>query len=193
MTYSDIVFIGNEVRFILNTTYNINLAAQNASLAARNGGNIKGFQVVANELKNFSNKLAGAMDILAKDIFKISESVSMIYKEQRVLNIFQDTTNRLNDINVLQDVIQQANTRYDEIYDLLQERLINLEKFLTRSLKEYGRGMSLARSALIESSVDSISVTMLKNVARDLERTINDIFVRLKTIEKRVITSKECA
>jgi hypothetical protein len=186
MTYQGIVYIGNEIRFVLNTSRQVNLAAQNASLAARRAGNARGFQAVSSELKTFSQELAKAMGEMSVDILAIAEGVSSGYRELRLLRQFE-TANRLSgDGTVLTDVLLHVGRRRSNNSAVLAERMQRLGLQLTRSMRLCSNGRALARSAMIEATCGGESEDMLRNVAHDIERTIEDIHVRLKTIGTRL-------
>jgi hypothetical protein len=186
MTYKGIVYISNEIRFVLNTARQVNIAAQNASLAARRAGNALGFQAVSSELKTFSQMLAKAMDEMSSDILAISQGVSRTYRESRMFRQMEIAQQMCADTHLLADVMNRLENRRCENKTVLNERLQLLALQLARSMRLCSSGRALARSAMIEATCGGESEGMLKNVAHDIERTIEDIHTRLKTIGTRL-------
>jgi len=66
---------------VLDTARQVNLAAQNDSLAARRAGNARGFQAVSSELKVFCQGVGTVLNELSMDILGISEGVSGGYSQ----------------------------------------------------------------------------------------------------------------
>ena len=186
MTYKGVVYISNEIRFVLNTARQVNLAAQNASLAARRAGNARGFQAVSSELKTFSQGLAKAMGEMSADILAIAQGVSGGYREQRLSRHFETAHRLSGDAAELADVLLRVGQRRYENRALLSERLQRLSGELSRSMRLCSNGRALARSAMIEATSGGESEGMLRNVAQDIERTIEDVHVRLKVIGTRL-------
>jgi len=66
MKYKNIIELSNNIRCILETSRQLQLASVNAALAARRVGNVRGFQAVAGELKVFSHKLENEMSAMSQ-------------------------------------------------------------------------------------------------------------------------------
>jgi hypothetical protein len=190
MTYQGILEISNEIRFVLDTARQVNLASQNASLAARRAGNAKGFQAVSSELKSFSNRLAQCMSNMSEDILAISQGVSSGYREIRLSNYLHEIVTNIGDSSLLAKAFKQIEYRKDQTQNILGDRLQGLGLQLSRSMRQCNNGRALARSAMIEASSGGEFEAMLKNVALDIEYTIEDIHARLKVIWIRLQNEK---
>jgi DNA-binding ferritin-like protein len=186
MTYEGIVIISNEIRYVLDTARQVNLAAQNASLAARRAGNVRGFQAVSAELKLFSQGLATAMHEMSQDIHGIAQLVSSIYRHQRYAGYFAQAARQTGEAGLLTQVRAATEQRHHQILDAQAERLQRLEGQLVRSVRICSNGRALARSAMIEAASGGEWEQMLKNVAGDIEHTIADVHERLKLIGNRL-------
>lgn len=186
MTYQGIVYISNEIRFVLNTARQVNLAAQNASLAARRAGNAWGFQAVAAELKGFSQALAHAMNGMAVDIHSIARGVSGDRHQRRYCEHYAIALGRLDDTEVLETALVRVGQRRASVLADLMERILGLQSQVKQSLRLCSNGRALARSARIESAYSGAFEGMLRNVAVDIERTISEIHARLRKIEARL-------
>lgn len=190
MTYTGIVYISNEIRYVLETAYKVNLAAQNASLAARRAGNARGFQAVSAELKFFSQGLARTMGEMAGDIHAIAQRVSEHYRQQRSSRFFANIVELTGEI----PAVKQAHARtWRRQVSALNELIDKIGQFalrLARSIHLCSSGRSLARSAKIEATSGGEWELMLRNVAGDIEDTIEDMHMRLKSIAVRLNQEK---
>lgn len=186
MTYQGIVNISNEIRFVLDTARQVNLTAQNASLAARRAGNVRGFQAVSTELKTFSHNLARAMSNMSGDILAIAQAVSGNYRETRLSGYCKAVLKLIGESSLVIGALEKIALRDTGVKTMLDSRLQGLSMQLSRSLRLCNNGRALARSAMIEASSGGESEAMLKQVAQDIERTIEDIHGRLKVIGMRL-------
>lgn len=191
MTYQGIVYIGNEIRYVLETARQVNLAAQNASLAARRAGNVLGFQAVSVELKSFSQGLAAEMDKMSTDILGIAHCVSAGYRQQRRAGHYHSAETLAGNVAALAQAQLRVASRNEVMRAALGERVYTLAQQLRRSIQRCGNGRALARSAMIEARGGGESEQMLRNVAHDIERTIEDVYRRLKLIAARLYNEQE--
>lgn len=191
MTYQGIVHISNEIRFVLDTARQVNLAAQNASLAARRAGNVRGFQAVAAELKDFSQGLAHSMGDMAADIQSIARGVSLDRHQRRHCEHYAATLGRVEETDLLAAALDRVGRRRSGVLSALLERVLRLESQIKQSLRLCRNGRALARSARIEAAYSGGFEGMLRNVAQDIERTIDDIHTRLKSIEARLTNEQD--
>ncbi len=182
MTYQSIVAISNEVRFVLNTTYQVNLTAQNASLAARRAGNVRGFQAVASSLKVFSQELADAMNAMSEEILAMARDVSLDYRLRRNCSFFASALGVAMDDMTLENALEGVSRQRASVMDQLCRRTQHLGPRLQSSLRLCSKGRALARSATIEAAYGGSSESLLRNVAHSIERTIEEIHQRLKAI-----------
>lgn len=190
MTYKGIVYISNEIRFILDTSRQVNLAAQNASLVARRAGNARGFQAVAAELKVFSQGLASTMHEMSQDILGIAQDVSGAYSQLRFTRYYASAARQATAVPLLDTVQEQAQQRHRVILTAMADKLRSLVQRLARSMRVCSNGRALARSAMIEATSGGEWESMLRNVAQDIERTIVQIHERLKLIGKCLNSEK---
>jgi hypothetical protein len=191
MTYQGIVYISNEIRFVLETARQVNLAAQNASLAARRAGNALGFQAVSVELKKFSQVLAGAMSGMSNNILAMASGVSRAYREERYAKLYRVTQDMLSDQQKIEHALSTAKNRHNSSMGVLRTRMMELDLQVVQSMKVCNNGRALSRSALIEATRGGDMENMLRNVAHDIERTIEDIYSRLKKIGVRLMNELE--
>lgn len=182
VTYQDMVHISNEIRAVLDTARQVNLAAQNASLASRRAGNARGFQAVANELKAFSQQLASAMDGMAGDILLLAQGVSADFRQSHQLRLFRKIGDQRNDCPQLAQACERVSGIQTEHRRVQNIQVTELLVRLGRSLRLCMNGRTLARSAQIEATAGGSFEAMLRKVARDMERTIEEIHVRLQRI-----------
>ena len=193
MTYQSIVHISNEIRFVLNTSRQVNLAAQNASLAARRVGNAWGFQAVSVELKTFSQQLGEAMGQMADDIHAVAQGVSANYRQHRLHHHQRTAAGNSSSNTALENALRRSEEQLKAIGHSLARRLRDLEMRVTKSLRLCNNGRALARSAMIEATGGGTSLSLLRNVADDIERTIEDIHQRLKKVKSYLMNGLEDA
>lgn len=186
MDYRCIVLISNEVRCVLDIARQVSLAAQNAGLASRRAGNVRGFQAVALAVKMFSLELADAMDDMALQMLRITHGVSQQSRLQRFSGHFvraRDNGAQGTRVETALDALEQ---RRSGVQLALERQLEDLQASLRLSLRLCGNGRALARSATIEAAYGGQSEQLLKNAARSIEGTIEDIHARLKAIAARL-------
>ena len=152
MTYQGIVYISNEIRQVLNTSREVKLSAQNASLAARRAGRVLGFQTVSAELMIFGEGLGNAMSEMAGNILSVAEGVSGISSHKRSHKYLQVAHTINGKSELLTETLKRVEHREAGLGDVLSERLRRLEKRLFRALRLCNNGRALVSSAKIEAS-----------------------------------------
>lgn len=185
MRYQDIIFICNNIRSILDTSRRSHLAAINASLVARRAGNSKGFKAVAIELKAFSLRLMEAMREMSVQILVVSEAVSNLYRQRHSLRNHEEAYSR-SQSSVQVTILARANARQNGLSAALLKHVKQLAQLVIRALRMCLIGRNLARAAMVEAAYGGATTGMLKNVAIDIESTIESIHGQLKAIHLRI-------
>jgi hypothetical protein len=185
MVYQDIILISNDIRSILDTSRQSHLAAINAALAARRAGNVKGFEAVAGEVKAFSLLLTTAMHEMSVHILAVSQAVSNLYRQRHSLRNHEGAYERSQNSGLVA-VLTHAKARQRNLNAVLLEQVQRLAYQVVLALRLCLTGRNLARAAMVEAAYGGEATGMLKNVASDIETTIDAIQVRLKAIHQRI-------
>ncbi|MDX8400236.1 MAG: hypothetical protein R8K20_08300 [Gallionellaceae bacterium] len=181
--------VNEEIKKVSNLTFGVNLVALNAMLVAKSAGErSRGFGVVSSELRMFSGKLRETMQTLALRIFDLVNGVAQMQKHSRELDRMRTAEGMIASMHehmvapllrkelVLAQFTQSINKDQDQ---LLRE--------VRRTLQLCDWGSSLARSAKIESVYGGEMADTLKQVAAQIEDTIEEILNTLNALEMRLL------
>lgn len=179
-----VVRANEEIKKVIRVSSGVNLVALNAMLIAkRSGEKSRGFAVVSAELRVFSRKLAVAMAELGVLIFDLTRDAAAMRKQHHELR-------HLLNINVKQELIEPVLARMDERMVNTGEKIerdwCKLRLELGRVLQLCETGGSLSRSAKIEAVYGGDMSTTLKQVANQIEGTVNEIFSILKLLRTQL-------
>lgn len=181
--------INRNIKSIVHAAENISLTATNAILVARKTGvNAVGFNIVACELRIFSEKITNAM-----------QELSVLIYQQVVITA--NKCHRLRNVVFLKQAIsygELAQTRVTCACERSQndvdkmERLIfklqqELKKAIRRTAKQCATGLVIARSASIEASHGAEMTSVLRQVAQGVEDVVSDIVMQIKKLETQFI------
>lgn len=183
-----VVSVNEEIKKVIRISAEVNLVALNAMLVAkRSGERSRGFAVVSSELRVFSRKLEAAMTGLGSLIFGLVRDAAAMQKQNRARRHWL-----------------KALTQGDAARDLAQPILLNKEESmratgqeirrdwsrlqlqLSRALQLCETGGSLSRSAKIEAVYGGEMSATLKQVANQIEGTVNQIFDTLKLLRSQL-------
>lgn len=179
-----VVRANEEIKKVIRVSSGVNLVALNAMLIAkRSGEKSRGFAVVSAELRVFSRKLAGAMAELGALIFDLTRDAAALRKQHHELR-------HLRNVKVKQELIKPVLARMDERMVNTGEKIerdwCKLRLELGRVLQLCETGGSLSRSAKIEAVYGGDMSTTLKQVANQIEGTVNEIFSILKLLRTQL-------
>lgn len=147
--------IGEVVQVISTIAHQTNLLALNATIeAARAGEAGKGFAVVANSVKELARQTAGATEDIGRQVTAIQ----------------RDTTEAVQAISRIGDIIRQINERQTSIASSVEEQSVTARE-IERNLDEAARGTNeIARSiATLAQAAQStaLGASETENAARD--------------------------
>ena len=183
-----IVEITEEIKNIVYAAENISLTAINAMLVARQAGNnAVGFNVVARELRMFSEKTTVAMQGLSKLIYQ--QVTITASKQNRSRNVAFLTQTRAYG-ELAQTRIAPACVRsqadVDEMERLIADMRRELQITIRRTAKQCATGLVIARSAAIEAAYAGIMTPVLRQIAQGVEDVVGNIAERVKKLESRL-------
>jgi hypothetical protein len=172
-----IVRIGEGIRGVVDTAREVNLAALNAMLSSRRGGdNAVGFRVASAELRGISTRLMEAMQGLTLLVSSMVNEVAQRQRKQRNQAYFQrieDTQARV--AGRLAEILGQQEDEMERLGTLLGLRRRDLHMKASRALRLCDQGLILSRSALIEAAYGGESAPALKQVAEQLAQSIHSV------------------
>ena len=182
------VLVNEEIKKVTNLSFGVNLVALNAMLVSKRAGErSRGFGVVSSELRIFSSKLREEMDGLGLRIFDLVNNVAAIQKQSHERDHLQRAIGR---DNKMREFISASLDRKEAV---LLQLVRSMEKEQNHLLRQVGRtlqlcdmGTSLARSAKIESVYGGDMSGTLKQVASQVEETIEEILGILNTLESQL-------
>jgi len=172
-----IVRIGEGIRGVVDTAREVNLAALNAMLSSRRGGdNAVGFRVASAELRGISTRLMEAMQGLTLLVSIMVNEVAQRQRKQRNQDYFgriQDSQARVT--GRLSEILGMQVAEVDRLGMLLGQRRRDLHMKATRALRLCDQGLTLSRSALIEAAYGGESAPALRQVAEQLAQSIHSV------------------
>lgn len=172
-----IVRIGEGIRGVVDTAREVNLAALNAMLSSRRGGdNAVGFRVASAELRGISTRLMEAMQGLTLLVSSMVNEVAQRQRKQRNQDYFgriQDSQARVT--GRLSEILGMQVAEVDRLGMLLGQSRRDLHTKATRALRLCDQGMTLSRSALIEAAYGGESAPALRQVAEHLAQSIQSV------------------
>ncbi|HEY8158830.1 MAG TPA: hypothetical protein VIF10_09015 [Methylobacter sp.] len=180
--------INQEIKSIVHAAGNISLTATNAILIARQAGiNAVGFSVVARELRMFSEKIATAMQELSGLIYQ--QVVAIAGKRHRLRSLDKlNTTGAYGGLaqTRIAPACARSQADVDEIEQFITSLMHGLQVMIKRIQKQCAGGLVIARSAGIEAAYGGAMVTVLRQIAQTVENVIDNIVMRVKSLELRL-------
>lgn len=182
-----VVQANEDIKKVIRISSGVNLVALNAMLIAkRSGEKSRGFAVVSSELRMFSRKLEDAMTGLGALIFELIRDTTAMRKHHH-------ERRHLHNIHARQELIAPMLVRMDErIFEAgekLERDWCKLRFQLNSILQLCETGGSLSRSAKIEAVYGGDMSVTLKQVANQIEGTVNEIFSTLKLLRTQLAES----
>lgn len=185
---SRVVKANEDIKKVIRISSGVNLVALNAMLIAkRSGEKSRGFAVVSSELRVFSRNLEGAMTGLGALIFELVRDAAAMrkqYHERRhLLNIH---TRGQQTRELMEPVLARMDERMHKTVGEIGRDWHQLRLQLNRVLQLCETGGSLSRSAKIEAVYGGDMSATLKQVANQIEETVNEIFSTLKLLRTQL-------
>jgi methyl-accepting chemotaxis protein len=183
-----VVKANEDIKKVIRISSEVNLVALNAMLVAkRSGEKSRGFAVVSSELRVFSRRLEGAMTGLGVLIFELVRDAAAMRKqhhERRHLLNIQARGHQMREL--MEPVLARVDERMRGTGEEIGRGWYKLQLQLSRVLQLCETGGSLSRSAKIEAVYGGDMSVTLKQVANQIEETVNEIFSRLKLMRAQL-------
>jgi hypothetical protein len=183
-----IIEINEEIKNIVYAAENISLTATNAILAARQvGTHAVGFNVVARELRIFSEKIAATMQGLSQLIYRqVMVTACKRHRLRRVALLAQAGACSALAQTRIAPACTRSQADVAEMEQLIAGLLRELQITMKRTAKLCATGLVIARSAGIEAAHGGAMTPVLRQIAQSVEDVVGNIAERVKTLESRL-------
>ena len=168
--------INEEIKSIVHAAESISLTATNAILVARRAvNNAVGFNVVARELRIFSEKMALTMQGLSELIYRqVSLSASKRHRMRKIaLLVKASSIGGLPQQKIVMSYTQSL-VDVSELERLLKSLLRELQMTIRHTGKLCATGIVIARSASIEAAHGGAMSLTLRQIAEGVESVIEN-------------------
>jgi methyl-accepting chemotaxis protein len=183
------VQVNEEIKRVTNLSFGVNLVALNAMLVSKSAGErSRGFGVVSSELRMFSGKLREAMGGLGVRIFDLVNDVAAMQKQSHERGHLLRAMEQGGELREFMGApLARKEDALLQLVQSMEKERDHLLRQVRRTLQLCDMGTSLARSAKIESVYGGEMSATLKQVAGQIEGTIEEILGILNTLESRLV------
>lgn len=179
-----IVRINEEIKRVVGVSVKINIMALNAIfLAKRAGTAARGFGVLSNEFRVFSQDLRSCMEKLTALVYGCVNEVSVMLQDLRFTRLLQEA-GKLAPQSALSAILQRR-----EVKDVAhREQLDSLRRQLKWALEDAFQmvelGGVLAKSAKIEAAYGQAFALPLAQVSGEFDKIIEEIRASLEALRR---------
>lgn len=179
-----IVRINEEIKRVVGVSFKINIMALNAIfLAKRAGTAARGFGVLSNELRVFSQDLRSSMEALTGLIYGCVNEVSVGLQDIRYSRLLREAAELAPESSVI-GILR----RRDEQNSTHASRLASLRSKLKRALEDALQlvelGGALAKSAKIEAAYGQAFAGSLAQVSGEFDHVVEEIRGSLESLRR---------
>ena len=180
-----IVRINEEIKRVVGVSFKINIMALNAIfLAKRAGTAARGFGVLSNELRVFSQDLRRCMDTLTGLIHACVTEVSLVLQDNRLARLLGEAAELAPQQAALAAVIDRRSRGNEQHV----EQLFRLRRQLKRALEDAFQmvelGGVLAKSAKIEAAYGQSFAASLSQVSGEFDGVVEEIRGSLESLRR---------
>ncbi|UCV02671.1 chemotaxis protein [Dechloromonas denitrificans] len=180
-----IVQINEEIKRVVGVSFKINIMALNAIfLAKRAGTAARGFGVLSNELRVFSQNLRCCMQTLTGLIHGCVNEVSLVLQDNRLARLLGETAKLAPQQATLAGVMARRSRQSEQHL----EQLFRLRRQLERALEEVFQmvelGGVLAKSAKIEAAYGQSFAPSLAQVSGEFDGVVEEIRGSLESLRR---------
>ncbi len=183
-----IVKANEEIKKVIRISSEVNLVALNAMLTAkRSGEKSHGFRVVSSELRVFSRKLNEVMNGLGALVSGLIDDAASIRKQSRTCRYLQAAMDQNGDAKtLLASIVSRKEAEIRSTGQSVKKDWERLLLQLNRALQLCEMGGALSRSAKIEAVYGGDMSATLKQVANQIELTVDNILSILKSLRIQI-------
>lgn len=180
-----IVQINEEIKRVVGVSFKINIMALNAIfLAKRAGTAARGFGVLSNELRVFSQDLRRCMQTLTGLIHGCVNEVSLVLQDNRLARLLGEAARLAPQQAALAGVMARRSQQGEQHL----EQLFRLRRQLQRALEEVFQmvelGGVLAKSAKIEAAYGQSFAPSLSQVSGEFDGVVEEIRGSLESLRR---------
>lgn len=180
-----IVQINEEIKRVVGVSFKINIMALNAIfLAKRAGTAARGFGVLSNELRVFSQDLRRCMQTLTGLIHGCVNEVSLVLQDNRLARLLGEAARLAPQQAALAGVMARRSQQGEQHL----EQLFRLRRQLQRALEEVFQmvelGGVLAKSAKIEAAYGQSFAPSLAQVSGEFDGVVEEIRGSLESLRR---------
>lgn len=176
-----VVKVNEDIKKVIRISTEVNLVALNTMLVAkRSGEKSRGFAVVSSELRVFSRKPEGAMTGLGALIFGLVRDAAAMQKQSRERRHWLNTMAHGGPgADLVAPMLAREEATMISTGQEIRSDWYKLQIQLGHVLQMCETGGTLSRSAKIEAVYGGDMSASLKQVANQIEGTVNEIYATL--------------
>ncbi|MFN4342945.1 MAG: methyl-accepting chemotaxis protein [Azonexus sp.] len=176
-----IVHINEEIKSVVNVAFRINIMALNAIfLAKRAGAAARGFGVLSNELRVFSQDLRDCMALLTSLVHGCVNDVSRMLQDIRHTRLLRQAAERANG-RMAEVLVRREHENARHAASLASQRK-QLQRALEDAFRLVELGGVLAKSAKIEAAYGQSFAMPLSQVSGEFDAIVGEIRASLESL-----------
>lgn len=179
-----IVRINEEIKRVVGVSFKINIMALNAIfLAKRAGTAARGFGVLSNEFRNFSQDLRSSMEALTRMVHGCVNEVSLMLVAMRFTHLLREAGRQVPQaaLTVILNGREQGNAGHEENLRRLRGQL---RRALDDAFQLVELGGVLAKSAKIEAAYGQSFAVPLAQVSGEFDQIVEEIRASLVSLRR---------
>ena len=177
-----IVRINEEIKSVVNVAFKINIMALNAIfLAKRAGTAARGFGVLSNELRVFSQDLRDCMSSLTGLVHGCVNDVSLMLQDIRHTRLLRQAADMTNGDRIA-EVLARRERENERHAASLASRRKQLKRALEDAFRMVELGGVLAKSAKIEAAYGQSFAVPLSQVSSEFDGIVEEIRASLESL-----------
>jgi len=180
-----IVQINEQIKRVVGVSVKINIMALNAIfLAKRAGTAARGFGVLSNELRVFSQDLRTCMASLTGLIHSCVTEVSIVLQDNRLARLFGSAAEQSPQQPALQALLKRRNQQSAGYTEQLRGLRRQLKRALEDAFQMVELGGVLAKSAKIEAAYGQSFASSLAQVSGEFDGVVEEIRASLESLRR---------
>lgn len=177
-----IVRINEEIKSVVAVAFKINIMALNAIfLAKRAGTAARGFGVLSNELRIFSQDLRDCMSLLTGLIHGCVNEVSLVLQDIRHTRLLRHAAEMTNGTRMAEVLARRERENERHAASLASQRK-QLKRALEDAFRMVELGGVLAKSAKIEAAYGQSFAVPLSQVSSEFDGIVEEIRASLESL-----------
>jgi len=179
-----IVRINEEIKRVVGVSVKINIMALNAIfLAKRAGTAARGFGVLSNEFRVFSQDLRSCMEILTGLVYACVNEVSVMLQDLRLTRLL-GAAGKTADSATLTTILQRRQEKNDQHVEQLTRLRRQLKLAMEDAFRMVELGGVLAKSAKIEAAYGQAFALPLAQVSGEFDGIVDEIHLSLEALRR---------